>query len=105
LDEISSVENAVREVIAKNHTVHHDVIPLSEAKGFAGVRAVFGEHYPDPVRVLSIGCSVDNLRENPASLSWLDYSIEFCGGTHLKETGEAGDFAIIGKCTRYLGPS
>ena len=97
MDEISGVEKTVREVIAKNYTVHHDVIPLSEAKSFAGVRAVFGEHYPDPVRVLSIGCSVDNLREKPDSLNWLEYSIEFCGGTHLKETGEAGDFAIIGK--------
>jgi alanyl-tRNA synthetase len=63
-------------------------MPLSEAKKIPGVRAVFGEKYPDPVRVLLIG------PETPAKATRAD-SVEFCGGTHLRHTGEAGFFKIV----------
>jgi alanyl-tRNA synthetase len=63
-------------------------MPLAEAKMLPGVRAVFGEKYPDPVRVLLIGA------EKPEQVT-RDNSVEFCGGTHLKHTGEAGFFKII----------
>jgi alanyl-tRNA synthetase len=59
------------------------------------VRAVFGELYPDPVRVVSIGASIDDLRADPDDARWRDHSIEFCGGTHLTRTAAAGRFAIV----------
>ena len=61
----------------------------------AGLRAVFGEQYPDPVRVVSIGKPVEELLANPEDASNRQYSIEFCGGTHLNHTGEARAFALL----------
>src|SRR5262249_19106791 len=58
------------------------------AKQIPGVRAVFGEKYPDPVRVLLIGA------KKPEEATQ-DCSVEFCGGTHLVHTGQAGFFKII----------
>ncbi len=63
-------------------------MPLAEAKKIPGVRAVFGEKYPDPVRVLLIGA------KKPEEAT-LDNSVEFCGGTHLMHTGQAGFFKIV----------
>ena len=56
---------------------------------------MFGEQYPDPVRVVSIGRAIEELLANSADPSNRQYSIEFCGGTHLKHTGEARAFALL----------
>ena len=54
-EEIAEVERLVNEQIYADLPVTPIVMPLAEAKKIAGVRAVFGEKYPDPVRVLVIG--------------------------------------------------
>jgi len=77
--------------------VYTKVVPLEEAKKIKGLRAVFGEVYPNPVRVVSVGRSVEDLLANPEHADWLSLSIEFCGGTHLKNTKEAVAFTIIGE--------
>ena len=64
------------------------MMPLAKAKKLPGVRAVFGEKYPDPVRVVMIGAGHRRTR------STLDNSVEFCGGTHLPRTGLIGYFKI-----------
>ena len=61
----------------------------------AGLRAVFGEAYPDPVRVVSIGKPVDALLADPGAADNRRFSVEFCGGTHLRDTGEARAFALL----------
>jgi alanyl-tRNA synthetase len=63
-------------------------MPQAQAKKIPGVRAVFGEKYPDPVRVLLIGA------ERPEEAT-PEQSVEFCGGTHLSHTGQAGFFKIV----------
>ena len=49
------VESITNQVIEKNETVYAKVVPLDQAKSIKGLRAVFGEIYPDPVRVISVG--------------------------------------------------
>ena len=62
------------------------------------LRAVFGEVYPDPVRVVSVGPvphSIDELLAAPDREDWMRLSVEFCGGTHMDNTGEADTFTIV----------
>jgi alanyl-tRNA synthetase len=95
LDQIKEVERRVNAAIAANLTVDAREIPLATARGISGVRAVFGERYPDPVRVVSIGATVAELVAKPDSPKWKDLSIEFCGGTHLASMGEAKQFVLV----------
>ncbi len=92
--EIEQIENRANDVINKNLTVYYQTIPQDEALKINGLRAVFGERYPDRVRVMSIGVPVDDLTANPDNPEWRNYSIEFCGGTHLNATGPIERFVI-----------
>jgi alanyl-tRNA synthetase len=89
-EEIARVERIVNERIQADLPVTPVTMPLAEAKKIRGVRAVFGEKYPDPVRVVMIGA------KTPEQVT-RDLSVEFCGGTHLRHTGQAGFFKIVGQ--------
>lgn len=78
--QLKLVEELCQQSIANSEAVTSTVMPLEEATALDGVRAVFGEVYPDPVRVVSIGS---------------DTSVEFCGGTHVSNTDEAKAFVIV----------
>ena len=92
--EIREVEKIVKEQIAKAQKVYAETAPLEMAKAINGVRAVFGENYPDPVRVVSIGVPLIDMMADPSNKKWLEHSIEFCGGTHLESTEGAEQFVI-----------
>lgn len=87
-EQIAEIERLVNERIYADLPVRAVDLPLAQAKTIPGVRAVFGEKYPDPVRVLMIG------PETPDQAT-ADDSVEFCGGTHLSHTGQAGFFKIV----------
>lgn len=93
--ELEKVEEICNQEIRANKQVYSKDVPLADAKNINGVRAVFGETYPDPVRVVSIGVSVDDLLANPKNNEWHQLSIEFCGGTHVAKTSDIKDLVII----------
>lgn len=93
--ELDQIEKICSKYIKDNQSVFTKVVPLDLAKQIAGVRAVFGETYPDPVRVVSVGASVDEMVNDPTNKKWEEYSIEFCGGTHVNKTGEIRELVII----------
>ncbi len=94
-EEIAKVEDIVNHQIKQDLTVYADLAPLNKAQHIAGLRAVFGETYPDPVRVVSIGIEIDQLIGNPENDAWTSASIEFCGGTHIESTSHAKRFALL----------
>jgi alanyl-tRNA synthetase len=77
-DEILKIEDEINVRIAEGSPVQTQLMKLDEAKK-AGAMALFGEKYPDPVRVVSMG----------------QFSVELCGGTHLTNTGQVGFLKIV----------
>ena len=91
----AEVEDLVNKCIQASHPVYAEVVPLKDATEISALRAVFGERYPDPVRVISVGADISELLSNPKDAKWGQFSIEFCGGTHLGNTGDAAAFALV----------
>jgi alanyl-tRNA synthetase len=94
-EQIKEVERRVTDAIRANLAVDAREVPLEKARAISGVRAVFGERYPDPVRVVAIGAPVAELVAKPDNPKWRELSIEFCGGTHLGTMGEAKQFVLV----------
>jgi alanyl-tRNA synthetase len=93
-DEIAKVEALVARCIEQKLPVYAQTAPQDQALKIHGLRAVFGEKYPPMVRVVSIGVPVKELLADPTNRKWRQYSIEFCGGTHLTSSADAAAFAI-----------
>ncbi|QDU79929.1 Alanine--tRNA ligase [Polystyrenella longa] len=77
-EEIDRVEDIVNQRIAEGASVHTQLLPIEEARKL-GAMALFGEKYPDEVRVVKMG----------------EFSTELCGGTHLTSTGQVGLCKVI----------
>jgi alanyl-tRNA synthetase len=80
------VEKLVNEKIGQNAPVSWREIPYAEAKKRSDIQQFFGDKYGDLVRVVQIG-------GEPRQLD--GYSMELCGGTHVRATGEIGSFRIV----------
>ncbi|XP_061826245.1 alanine--tRNA ligase, cytoplasmic-like [Nerophis lumbriciformis] len=93
--EVRRTEEIACAMIRDAKTVYAMDAPLAQAKAIQGLRAVFDETYPDPVRVVSIGIPVQDLLDDPSSAAGSLTSIEFCGGTHLQNSGHAAPFVIV----------
>lgn len=76
----------ITEVIANNFIKDNKKIYAKEsnlavAKTIKGLRAMFEETYPDPVRVVSMDVAVEDLEKDPLGVAAFKTSVEFCGGT------------------------
>ena len=93
-DKIDAIHQLMRKAIEENLKVHTRVVPLKHAREIISLRAVFGETYPDPVRVVCTGVPIEDLLADPQNPKWTAYSVELCGGTHLESTAQMGKFVI-----------
>ncbi|RTG85152.1 alanyl-tRNA synthetase [Schistosoma bovis] len=94
-DELAKAEEICDTMISKRLNVYSSNVSLSYAKTIQGVRAVFGEAYPDPVRVVSIGVPVTSLVADPEKGYGKTTSVEFCGGTHVLNTKHIEVLVIV----------
>jgi alanyl-tRNA synthetase len=95
-EQLEQVEQICKDRIANAVPVDSFVAPLEDAQRISSLRAVFGEKYPDPVRVVAVANhGVAEMLSNPQDATWYDYSVEFCGGTHLTNTKEAEHFVLL----------
>lgn len=94
-EQLSDVEEICNNEIRKAMPVESFVAPLGEAEKISALRAVFGEKYPDPVRVVAVSDRpITEMLGNPQDAQWGEYSVEFCGGTHLSNTKDAEAFVL-----------
>lgn len=92
---LAKVESICQDFVSDPRDVFAQEVSLTQAKAIHGLRAVFGEVYPDPVRVVSVGKDVNALLADPSAEGNAAFPIEFCGGTHLSNTAAAGEFALL----------
>ena len=90
-EEIARVEDIANNVVLENDEVVTRLMAVDDARD-AGARALFGEKYGDEVRVVSMGKTA---REHGSNV--LGWSVELCGGTHVKRTGDIGLISVTGE--------
>ncbi|KAJ1461017.1 tRNA synthetases class II (A)-domain-containing protein [Pelagophyceae sp. CCMP2097] len=94
-DQLAAVEAIVCGVVSRGVPVDARDVPLSSAMAIGALRAMKGESYPDPVRVVAVGAAVGAIVGAPDADAWDGLSIELCGGTHISNTSEAVGFALL----------
>ncbi|QKV18026.1 alanine--tRNA ligase [Oricola thermophila] len=87
-EELETVEEIANEIILQNAPVETRLMALEDARE-TGAMALFGEKYADEVRVVSMGTAERGEKKGKT------YSIELCGGTHVRNTGEIGLAHIV----------
>jgi alanyl-tRNA synthetase len=92
--QVADVEKLVNERILENAGVSWSEVPYSEVKPRKDIMQFFGDKYGDHVRVVQIGGRAGELN---------GYSMELCGGTHTRATGEIGLFRIVGESAIAAG--
>jgi len=96
-EELSKVAADVNTYIRQNTVVETRIMTPDDAREI-GAQALFGEKYGDEVRVVSMGqASTGKGRDG------MTYSIELCGGTHVKQTGDIGTFVLLGDSASSSG--
>ncbi len=85
--EMAQIEDIANGVVLENGPVETRLMGVEEAKQL-GARALFGEKYGDEVRVVSMGAPTGN------QAGW---SVELCGGTHVRRTGDIGLISVLGE--------
>jgi alanyl-tRNA synthetase len=92
--QVADIERLVNERIVENAGVSWTEVPYADVKSRKDVMQFFGDKYGDNVRVVQIGGAAGQLN---------GYSMELCGGTHTRATGEIGLFRIVGESAIAAG--
>jgi alanyl-tRNA synthetase len=92
--QVADIEKLVNERILENAGVSWSEVPYADVKSRKDVMQFFGDKYGDTVRVVQIGGGAHKLD---------GYSMELCGGTHTRATGEIGLFRIVGESAIAAG--
>ena len=87
-EELARVEEIANDVVLQNAEVTTRLMSLDDAQA-SGARALFGEKYGDEVRVVAMGRQSDGNRAGRA------FSVELCGGTHVRRTGDIGLVSVV----------
>ncbi len=87
-EELEQVERMANEIVVQNSPVTTRLMSVDDAIA-EGAMALFGEKYGDEVRVVSMGTAVHGQKANRP------YSVELCGGTHVRATGDIGLIRIV----------
>lgn len=87
-EETTKVEALANEIVLQNGAVKTSLMEVDEAIE-AGAMALFGEKYGDEVRVVSMGTATTGEKAGKS------YSVELCGGTHVKRTGDIGLVTVV----------
>ena len=87
-DELENVERMANEIVVQNSPVTTRLMSVDDAIA-EGAMALFGEKYGDEVRVVSMGTGLHGAKANRP------YSVELCGGTHVRSTGDIGLVRIV----------
>ncbi|MGJ8611728.1 MAG: alanine--tRNA ligase, partial [Octadecabacter sp.] len=97
LAQIREVEQRVNEMVRQNTTVDTRIMTPDDARAI-GAQALFGEKYGDEVRVVSMGRA--DTGKGSDGKTW---SLELCGGTHVRRTGDIGAFVALGDSASSAG--
>jgi alanyl-tRNA synthetase len=92
---LEKIEDICTEQIRENVPVYSQDVQLQIAETIRGVRKIFEEKYPNPVRVVSVGIPLEEILKDVNNEKWEKISIEFCGGTHVAKTGDIKDLVIL----------
>jgi alanyl-tRNA synthetase len=95
-DELKAVEDLANAIVLQNAPVETRLMALEDAMQ-TGAMALFGEKYGDEVRVVSMGIGEAGPKANKA------WSVELCGGTHVRRTGDIGLIRIVGESASAAG--
>ena len=96
--ELAQVEAEVNEFVRQNSAVDTRIMTPDDARAI-GAQALFGEKYGDEVRVVSMG----TLDGSGKGADGRTYSLELCGGTHVRRTGDIGAFVALGESASSAG--
>ncbi|WP_319547205.1 alanine--tRNA ligase [Ruegeria conchae] len=96
-EEIQKVEREVNAFIRQNSAVETRIMTPDDARAL-GAQALFGEKYGDEVRVVSMGKAPTGKGQDGET-----WSIELCGGTHVRQTGDIGTFVLLGDSASSAG--
>ena len=97
-EELRTVEAEVNAYIRQNSAVETRIMTPDDARGI-GAQALFGEKYGDEVRVVSMGTDASSGK----GMDGQTYSLELCGGTHVRQTGDIGVFVTLGDAASSSG--